>query len=159
MKVFGGPNNILQRSGERIYLVCSPDSITSSEIIDTKQKAMVGDLDPGFKVAKYAETDSNCPDVDTVKAYEKDCSTISSAFQNSDNLMTTLSSGYLWAKLVNNQDPSSHEFCLGVSSSVHSITVPNLEFTLEALENNCKTALSKVPLSNVQFDQMYSSTE
>ena len=117
---------------------------------------MVGDTDPGFKVALYAETDSNCPDVDTVKAFEKDCSTISSAFKNSDNLMTTLSSGYLWAKLVNNLDPSFYEFCLGVSSSVHSITVPNLEFTLEA---NCKTALSKVSSSNVQIDQMYSSTE
>ena len=62
---------------------------------------MVGDSDIKFKAPVYSETDSNCPPVSGYTIYEKDCTTLSSAFENSSDLMSTLSDEFLNAKLVN----------------------------------------------------------
>ena len=70
--------------------------------------------------------------------------------------MSSLSGGFLEAKLADETTPQTLEFCIKATSSVHSVTIPDLQFVLEA---NCKNALSKVQTSILPFEQMYSSSE
>ena len=90
---------------------------------------MVGDSKIRVKVPNYSETDSNCPAVEHIKIYDKDCLTISTAFENANDLMSTLSGGFLFANLVNIEAPQTYEFCIKVTS-FHSITIPDLTFVL-----------------------------
>ena len=69
--------------------------------------------------------------------------------------MSSLSNGFLEAKLVDETTPQTSEFCIEVSSSLHSVTIPDLEFVLEA---NCKKALSKVLTSTLSIEQMFNNT-
>ena len=100
----GGPNNI-KPSGLRFIRSCDPLSITSSVAIAMKQTMMVGDSNINFKAPNYIEIDVNCPAVESIKIYEKNCSTISAEFESSNDLMSSLSNGLLYAKLVNEQAP------------------------------------------------------
>ena len=149
----GGPNN-LKASGIRSFIICATSSITSIVEIIIKQTAMVGDSNIRFKTPAYSETDSNCPAVSDYKIYDKDCNSISTDFENSSDLISSLTVGYLYAKLAS-QTPKTYEFCLQVSTSLHWITVPNLEFFLEA---NCKNAHTKVQTTILLFEQMFNST-
>ena len=66
---------------------------------------MIGDSDTEFIIPVYSETDAECPQEVSVKIYENDCVTLSAAFENSADLMSTLSNGTMKAKLVNQQVP------------------------------------------------------
>ena len=121
-----------------------------------KQTMMVGDSNINFKAPNYSETNVNCPAVESIKIYIKDCTTISAEFSNSNDLMSSLSNGLLYAELVNEQAPQTIEFCIKVSSSLHFTTIYGLEFVLE---KNCKTALSPAKTLIAPFEKMYSDSK
>jgi len=58
-------------------------------------------------------------------------------------------------KLIDETTIKTYEFCLKVSSSLHFITVPDLELTLIA---DCSTALSKVSSQVPTIEQMFNKT-
>ena len=68
---------------------------------------MIGDSKIKFIVPNYSQTDPNCQAVEHIKIYEKDCVTISSAFENSNDLMSSLSGGFLEAKLADETLPQT----------------------------------------------------
>ena len=110
---------------------------------------MVGDLSIIFMVPAYGETDANCPPVSGVTIFENDCTTTSTAFESSANIFMSLTNGFYKATLADKTTPLKYKFCLGVVTSLHTLTVPGLEFVLEA---NCKTALSKAATSSLQVE-------
>ena len=110
---------------------------------------MVGDLNIYFTSPAYSETDSNCPPVSVITIFENDCTTISTAFENSANMITSVTNGFYNARLVDKTSPITYKLCLGVVTSLHTLTVPGLEFVLEP---NCKTALSKASTSLLQVE-------
>ena len=126
----GGPSNNL-KSGTRSFRVCDPSSITSSVDITKKQAANADDK-MRFKVPNYTETDSNCPAITSIKIYNKDCVTLSTSFENPSDLISTLSDGYLYARLLDETTSQFLELCLEITSfDSHSILISDLEFTLQ----------------------------
>jgi len=83
-----------------------------------------------FKIPKYANTDLECPVVTKHEIQTKDCATMSTDFDNSGTLASTLSSGFFQGKLKDVTTLVTYELCLKVSTSVNSITVPLLEFAI-----------------------------
>jgi len=80
-----------------------------------------------FKIPKYANTDLECPVVNTHSIYTKDCSALSTDFVGAASL--TESSGFFFAELVDKVTPKLYEFCLKVTTTADNfITVLNLEF-------------------------------
>ena len=103
-----------------------------------KQTASFTDQDIWFKVPKFPN--AICSDVQ-YEFMEKDCLFPSTAFQNLNDLESTLSDGFYFAKLVKLDFPSKIEFCLKVSNQVSSVTIPGLELEVYP---NCTQALSNV---------------
>ena len=61
---------------------------------------MVGDPIINYLVPEYSETDLLCPAVTQYKIYDKECQTLSIVFDSPSSLITSLSSGFLPAKPV-----------------------------------------------------------
>ena len=80
-----------------------------------------------------------CPSVKNMTIYEKDCLTISSVFKNPNDLMSSLTGGFVYAELANATAHGTYEFCIG-ATTFHNRTFPGLELVLEP---NCTNALSK----------------
>ena len=55
-----------------------------------------------------------------------DCLTPNTDFSNSNDLSSSLSNGFLYAKLVNESIPTTYNFCLQVSASPFDDNVENL---------------------------------
>jgi len=89
----------------------------------------------------YAWTNSDCPEVTAETIFDKDCQTLSKYFENANNLISSLSNGYLLAKLADDTIPKTYEFCLKIVSSGYTITIQNLVFVIIA---DCSKALVKV---------------
>ena len=106
LQLTGGPNNV-KDTGTRSIRSCDILSITSSVVITKIQSKAVSNSEKRFIVPYYSETDSNCPVVSQIKIYEKDCSTISTAFSNSNDLMSSLSDGLLYGELANDKVPQT----------------------------------------------------
>ena len=70
--------------------------------------------------------------------YDKDCVNLSAAFENPDELVTTLKNGYLYAKLIDGSKPISFQLCLKVSNSLSSLSISDLELKIEA---DCSNSL------------------
>ena len=70
--------------------------------------------------------------------------------------MSSLSGGILSARLANDKTPKTFEFCIKATTSVHSKTIPDLTFVLEA---NCTNVLSKVQTWILPFEQMFNNTQ
>jgi len=80
----------------------------------------------GFKIPEYSSIDNLFP----VKhqLIEKDCVTPlgSSDIENASTLISTLTDGFMNAKVVNPSIGKQYHFCLKVSTQFNSIKVPNL---------------------------------
>ena len=79
-----------------------------------------------FKIPEFINLDSNCPESFVYMIYDKDCLNIYAAFENPNNFVSSLENGFLYAKLLDGSVPVEFTFCLKVSSSLTSVSVPNL---------------------------------
>jgi len=108
---------------------------------------MVKDLNIAFKVPQFIDSDINCPAVTGYELFNKDCNTLSSAFENAGDLGPTLSNRFLYGKLVNKTALKTYQFCLKVTTfSSNFKMVPNLELLVYApsVIASCNNSLSKV---------------
>jgi len=150
----GGPGNF-ENSGLRLYRVCAPSAIRSSIELIIKQTAKVNSVNIRFKIPLYSNLDLDCPAVSSQQIYENDCTTLSTAFENSNNLIPSLQNGFLYANLADITTPKTYSFCLKITAIPNSITVPNLEFVLEA---DCSSAFSRVNDTFIPIFEMFNST-
>lgn len=77
---------------------------------------MVSDSFIRFNVPEYSETDVECGPVISIQIYEQDCQTLSTAFKNADDAISTLSNGFYHLSLLDELTPKTYDFCLGVTT-------------------------------------------
>ena len=58
---------------------------------------MIGEPIIKFNIPNYSETDSECPVVTSHQIYDKTCTTLSTVFESSSDITSSLSSGVLSA--------------------------------------------------------------
>ena len=119
----GGPGNNKKSDGNRTIVACDNVMTTTLELVNN-QTIFLDGPDIYFNVPEYAN--AFCA-ITKVSLKDENCQTDSAAFENSSNLISTLSDGYYKAKLLITTEPQKIKLCLVVSTQVGDMTVPNLE--------------------------------
>jgi len=92
---------------------CGEDTISSTVTTVTSQTVLIDVTDLKFKIAAYAQTDSQCPPVDKVVIGNADCTGNHADFKDAANIIDTLSDGFYYAQLTDEKTVAgTSDFCV-----------------------------------------------